>query len=125
MSGSSIVDVDNEAGLQEGEHRCGTASRRKSSIGYVRAELFRVRPIPLAVNKWTNSPAWNLAIDEPIPGYALEDCLGVSGDTTDGVMRWKGGAGIRPLSGEMIVVRFELSNAALYAFWLDAPTITR
>lgn len=92
--------------------------------GYVRAELLRARPIPLVVNKWTNSPAWNWAIDEPIPGYALEDCLGVSGDTTDGVMRWKGGAGIGPLSGERVVVRFELSNAALYSFWLDGPTIT-
>lgn len=86
--------------------------------GYVRAELFRAQPVDLGANRWTNSPAWNWTIDQPIPGYTLNDCLGIEADTTDGIMRWKGGAGIESFADEMIVIRFQLCNASLYSFWL-------
>lgn len=86
--------------------------------GYVKAELFRAVPVDLAANHWTNSPAWNWAIEEPIPGFGLEDCIGISKDTTDGVLAWKGGDSIAELAGEKVVIRFELCNAGLYSFWL-------
>jgi hypothetical protein len=87
--------------------------------GIIKAELYQALPVDLAASNWTNSPAWNWAIDQPITGYSLGECAGVREDTTDGILGWRSGDSIGPLSDQMIVIRFQLSKASLYSFWLE------
>jgi hypothetical protein len=49
-------------------------------------------------------------------GFGLEDCQAVSGDTLDGVVRWRGGKGLAQLKGRVVKLQFELRDARLYAF---------
>jgi len=87
--------------------------------GIVRAELFEAKPIDLRRNNWTGSPAWNWAIEDPLPGYSLDDCVPVSVDSTDTILRWENRASLESLRDKMIVIRFELRNASIFSFWLD------
>jgi hypothetical protein len=52
---------------------------------------------------------------EPLPGYGSAECAAVHGDRLSAALTWPRG----PLDAERPVrVRFELTNAKLYAFWL-------
>ena len=52
---------------------------------------------------------------EPLPGYGSEECAAVGGDRLSAPLTWPSG----PIDAERPVrVRFELTNAKLYAFWL-------
>ncbi len=52
----------------------------------------------------------------PLPGYALEDCDGLTGDQLWAAMRWRGNADISSLRGKLIRVRFVLRRVRLHAF---------
>lgn len=52
----------------------------------------------------------------PIPGYALADAPEVFGDALDQIVPWKDGKDLAALSGKPIHLRFEISDADLYAF---------
>ena len=91
----------------------------EADTGRIRAELFEARPVDLAQNNWTNSPSWNWDIDEPVPGYGLEECVGVGSDTVNGTVRWRTRDRLDRLDGKNVVVRFELTNASLYSFWFE------
>ncbi len=56
----------------------------------------------------------------PIPGYTLDDCPVVFGDTVDRIVTWKDGADLARLSGQPVRLRFELKDADLYAFQFTA-----
>ena len=49
-------------------------------------------------------------------GLAIEDCLPMSEDVTDGTVKWKNGKDLASLVGQKIRLRFELSSAKLYSF---------
>ncbi len=52
----------------------------------------------------------------PLPGYGLEDCAPVFGDSLDHVVRWSAHAGeVSALAGQPIRLRFVLEDADLYA----------
>lgn len=55
----------------------------------------------------------------PVPGYTMEDCLAVSGDTTKSMVSWKGGADVSFLNGSEFRIRFEQENGRFYSFWLS------
>ena len=56
-----------------------------------------------------------------IPGFALEDCLPLSGDTLSQTVRWKGGRDLRALAGKVAArLHFTLKNADLYSFRFGA-----
>lgn len=57
----------------------------------------------------------------PIPGYAADDCIAVSADATDQVIRWRGEVAGRPLSAIAAParIRFHLANSRLYSYWLQ------
>ena len=52
---------------------------------------------------------------EPLSGYGSAECAAVRGDRVSAPLTWPQG----PIDAERPVrVRFELTNARLYAFWL-------
>lgn len=52
---------------------------------------------------------------EPLPGYALEDCDPVFGDSLEMPVSWRGGSDLKALTGTPVRVRFVLEDADLYA----------
>jgi len=52
----------------------------------------------------------------PLPGFALDDCPPVFGDSVERTVSWKGGTDVGKLAGQPIRVSFELKDADLYAF---------
>jgi len=57
------------------------------------------------------------AAGQPLPGFALDDCLRVTGDNARAFFTWRGGA--RAPAGA-VKIRFVLQRAFLYGFaWED------
>lgn len=52
---------------------------------------------------------------QPIPGYSLDDCPPIFGNTIERVVTWKKGPDLSQLAGQPVKVRFELQDADLYA----------
>jgi hypothetical protein len=52
----------------------------------------------------------------PIPGYSLDDCQVLFGDTLDREVRWTSGAVIKQLAKQTLRLRFVIQDADLYAF---------
>ena len=84
------------------------------------------RPIKFAGSKlsinFATSAAGSLRVElqneagEPIPGFSLEDCPEIFGDTVDRVVTWKSGADVSRLAGQTVRLRFGLRDADLYSF---------
>ena len=53
---------------------------------------------------------------KPLPGFALEDCEELFGDTLDGTVHWKTKADLSALIDQPVRVRFVLKDADLYSF---------
>ena len=51
----------------------------------------------------------------PLPGFSLEDCAPLFGDTIDRTVRWKGGS-LAAISGKPVRLRFVVSDAQVYSF---------
>ncbi len=92
-----------------------------SGTGQVRTIPLRFDGDRLSINVST-SAAGSLRIGletidgKPYPGYALEDCDIVFGDSLDRTVTWKGQADVRPLAGKPVRLHIELRDADLYAF---------
>ena len=56
------------------------------------------------------------AAGKPLPGFGLGDGPEIFGDALDRVVPWKQGVQLKQLSGKPVRLRFELSDADLYAF---------
>lgn len=53
---------------------------------------------------------------KPLPGFSLDDCEELFGDTLDRQVTWKMQTDVSKLKGQPVRVRFELRDADLYAF---------
>ncbi|MFA6547159.1 MAG: hypothetical protein WCS99_22270, partial [Limisphaerales bacterium] len=53
---------------------------------------------------------------KPLPGFALNDCPPLFGDTIERIVTWTGGGDVRALAGQPVRLRFELKDADVYAF---------
>jgi len=53
--------------------------------------------------------------DKPLPGYALDDCQPLFGDTVARTVVWKPGSDLSALVGKPLRLRFTLRDADLYA----------
>ncbi|MDP7302954.1 MAG: hypothetical protein QGG09_07630, partial [Pirellulaceae bacterium] len=51
-----------------------------------------------------------------IPGFGIDDCDELFGDTVDRVVSWKGSADVSSLAGQPLRLRFTLQDAELYSF---------
>ena len=52
---------------------------------------------------------------KPLPGFTLEQCAPIFGDTLDRTVTWKGGSGVGELVGKPVRLRFVLRDADLYS----------
>jgi hypothetical protein len=58
-----------------------------------------------------------------LPGYSLDDCHPIFGDTTDRLVTWKSGPDVGGLSGKTVRLRFELKDADVYSLrFVNRPT---
>ncbi len=134
---SPLPGAPNELSLYASEgswHGKGTALRRYTLRldGFVSVtaplgggELTTV-PLTFAGGKLTMNLATSAAGDirveiqdvagKPLPGFALDDCSPVFGDTIERTVTWKNGGNVRSLSGRPVRLRFALRDADLYAF---------
>jgi hypothetical protein len=51
----------------------------------------------------------------PFPGFSLEECAPLFGDTIDRTVRWQGGS-LAALAGQPVCLRFAVSDAQVYSF---------
>jgi hypothetical protein len=51
-----------------------------------------------------------------LPGFALEDCPPLFGDTIERTVTWKNGSDVSSIAGQPVRLRFALQDADLYAF---------
>ena len=49
------------------------------------------------------------------PGYSTQECVEIFGDEISRIVRWRKGAGLEPLAGKPIRLRFEMKEADLYS----------
>lgn len=54
---------------------------------------------------------------QPIPGFALADCLSQSYDDIDRVIRWKTGSDVSTLTGKPVRLKFDLRDADVFSMW--------
>ena len=52
---------------------------------------------------------------QPLPGFALEDCAPITGDSIERVVKWKSRSDVGKFGGRLVRLRFELKDADLYA----------
>jgi hypothetical protein len=52
----------------------------------------------------------------PLPGYSLEDCPPIFGDTLARTVVWKAGSDVSSLAGKTVRLRFFLKDADLFSF---------
>ncbi len=52
----------------------------------------------------------------PLPGFALDDCEELFGDTLDRPLTWKADADLSSLAGKAVRIRFVLHDADLYSY---------
>jgi hypothetical protein len=57
---------------------------------------------------------------KPHPGFALDDCPALFGDTIERTVTWKNGPDVAPLAGKPVRLRVELKDADLYSFQFQA-----
>lgn len=53
-----------------------------------------------------------------LPGWSAEQCSVVTGDALRAELRWEGRL-LKELGRKRVRIRFELTNADLYSFWLE------
>ena len=55
------------------------------------------------------------AAGKPLPGFALDDCAPITGDSIEHIVKWKSRADVSKLAGKAVRLRFELKEADLYS----------
>jgi hypothetical protein len=60
--------------------------------------------------------------EQPVLGFALEDCDPVYGDALDHAVVWKGNPDLGALAGEPVRLRFEIKDADLYSYQVQTPS---
>ncbi|NOY82193.1 MAG: hypothetical protein GXP31_14440 [Kiritimatiellaeota bacterium] len=65
------------------------------------------------------------AAGKPLPGFSLEECDLIYGDSIERAVSWRGRAELKQLAGQPIKLRFELKDADLYAIRFGQPEPTR
>ena len=53
---------------------------------------------------------------KPLPGFGLDDCPPIFGDSIERTVTWKSGGDVSGLAGRPVRLRFSLRDADLFAF---------
>ena len=59
----------------------------------------------------------------PVAPFSLENSIPFHGDSTLTELRWEGGTDLESLVGQPVRIHFEMTQGALYAFWIS-PDVT-
>jgi hypothetical protein len=95
------------------------------SGGELLTQPVRFAGAALSVN-FATSAAGSLRVEfqdasgRPIPGFTLEDCPALFGDSVDRPVAWKSGGDVKSLAGQPVRLRFVLEDADLYAYVFGA-----
>ncbi len=54
---------------------------------------------------------------KPLPGFSLNDCVPVFGDTIDRTVFWKEGSEVNTIAGKEVRLKFEIKDGDLYSFY--------
>ena len=93
--------------------------------GEIVTKPVRFRGSALTLN-FASSAAGDLRVEiqdvhgKPIPGYALDDCPPLFGDSPERRVEWKTGTDVSALAGQTVRLRFVLRDADLFAFQFTA-----
>jgi hypothetical protein len=138
---SSLPGAANELSLYAGEsYWTGTSSAlRRYTLrldGFVSAHApmaggdLVTRPVRFAGSKlalnFATSAAGSVRVElqdaagKPLPGFTLDDCPPIFGDTVDRVISWTGNPDLAKRAGEPVRLRFALADADVYAFQFRA-----
>ena len=63
------------------------------------------------------------AAGNPIPGFALADCLAIYGDAIEQTVKWQAGSDVSALAGQVVRLRFVMKDADLYAIRFLSPSL--
>ena len=87
---------------------------------------FSTRPITFSRNELSLNVATSAAgavqveirnpDGSPVPGFTLDDCDLIYGDTLDRRVSWKGNRSVEQLTGRPVILRFVMREADLYSF---------
>jgi hypothetical protein len=134
---SSLPGAANELSLYAGEsYWTGNSSElRRYTLrldGFVSAHApmsggeLVTRPISFVESKlalnFATSAAGSIRIElqdengKPLPGFVLDDCPPIFGDTVDRVIGWKGSPDLAKFAGRPVRIRFVLNDADVYSF---------
>lgn len=53
----------------------------------------------------------------PIPGFEASNCLPLTEDSPDHILRWRGDASLAPFNGKTVNINFKLTNAEIFSLW--------
>jgi len=66
---------------------------------------------------------YNVALTDapkkPVPGYGIDDCDAITGDSVRHIATWKGSDFVGNLAGQVVRLRIEMNNARLFAFQFE------
>jgi hypothetical protein len=91
------------------------------SGGELITKPLRFRGQSLALN-FSTSAAGSVRVEiqdangQPLPGFALDDCPPIFGDTIERSVTWVKGRDVSALAGQAVRLRFVLNDADLFAF---------
>ena len=91
------------------------------SGGEIITKLIRFKGTRLTLN-FATSAAGGVRVEiqdvngKALPGFALEDCPPLFGDTIERTVTWKNGGDVSSLAGKPVRLRFVLQDADVYAF---------
>lgn len=119
-------------GFWDGNGMAGLATLRRDGFASLSADrdggTLLTRPLRfsgghLFVNLKAPSGRLRVAVLDqsgaPLPGFGPADCTPLTGDSTKLAVSWPG-ADLASLSGQPVRLRFELTDGALFSFWVSA-----
>ncbi len=62
---------------------------------------------------------------KPFPGFALEDCEPIKGDTISGIATWNESADLSQLAGKTVHIRFVMNEADVYSIMFPSETTSQ
>ena len=78
------------------------------------------------IRSWVEIDVLDADRNEPIAGYACDDCAIIDEDSLAAPVRWKGGQTLGGVSCQNIQLRFRIYGAAkLYSFWFSKLQVNR
>ncbi|MBP86601.1 MAG: hypothetical protein CMJ64_07795 [Planctomycetaceae bacterium] len=134
---SETSDAPNEISMlfSEGYWRDGESRLRRYTIrldGFVSVQTpfsggeVVTKPLVFSGNElhinFSTSAAGSVRVEiqdvngEAIPGYALDDCIELIGDSVEHIVLWKAGSDVGSLVGKPIQLRFVMKDADVYSF---------